>query len=69
LRPFKDALGSLFAQLSIMKNLGFADIFKAVLDSISKAFVGFIKVIKDEFWPNIKAAFTMGLGIFDRVCY
>lgn len=55
-RPFKDALGSLFNQLSTMKNLGFADIFKAVLSSISQAFSGFIKVIKDEFWPNIKSA-------------
>lgn len=55
-RPFKDALGSLFSQLSTMKNLGFADIFKTVLSSIAQAFSGFIKVIKDEFWPTIKGA-------------
>lgn len=57
-RPFKDALGGLFAQLSTMKSIGFADIFKAVLASIAQAFTGFIKVIKDEFWPTIKEAFT-----------
>lgn len=55
-RPFKEALGSLFQQLSTMKNLGFADIFKAVLNSIGQAFMGFLKVIKDEFWPTIKGA-------------
>lgn len=55
-RPFKEALGSLFNQLSTMKSLGFADIFKAVLSSIGQAFMGFLKVIKDEFWPTIKGA-------------
>lgn len=55
-RPFKDALGSLFSQLSTMKNLGFADIFKAVLSSIGAAFMGFVKVIQEEFWPSIKGA-------------
>ena len=55
-RPFKDALGSLFSQLSTMKNLGFADIFKAVLGSIGQAFMGFVKVIQEEFWPSIKGA-------------
>jgi tape measure domain-containing protein len=55
-RPFKEALGGLFQQLTTMKNLGFADIFKAVLSSIAKALMGFIDVIKAEFWPTIKAA-------------
>lgn len=55
-RPFKEALGSLFQQLSTMKNLGFADIFTMVLKSIGQAFMGFLKVIKDEFWPTIKGA-------------
>lgn len=55
-RPFKDALGSLFTQLSAMKSLGFADVFNAVLSSIAKAFSGFLTVIKDEFWPTIKGA-------------
>lgn len=55
-RPFKEALGSLFQQLATAKNLGFADIFKAVLSSVAKAFTGFVKVIQDEFWPSIKAS-------------
>lgn len=55
-RPFKEALGSLFNQLSTMKNLGFADIFKTVLTSIGAAFMGFLKVIQQEFWPTIKSA-------------
>lgn len=55
-RPFKEALGSLFQQLATAKNLGFADIFKAVLASVAKAFTGFVKVIQDEFWPSIKAS-------------
>ena len=55
-RPFKDALGSLFTQLSAMKSLGFADVFNVVLSSIAKAFSGFLTVIKDEFWPTIKGA-------------
>lgn len=56
-RPFKEALGSLFNQLSTMKNMGFADIFKAVLSSVGQAFTGFIKVVREEFWPTIKSAF------------
>lgn len=55
-RPFKEALGGLFQQLSTMKNLGFADIFSAVLSSIAKAFTEFLKVIQTEFWPTIKGA-------------
>lgn len=55
-RPFKDALGSLFEQLSTMKSFGFADIFKAVLNSVAQAFSGFLKVIKDDFWPTVKSA-------------
>lgn len=63
-RPFKDALGGLFAQLSTMKSMGFADIFKAVLSSIAQAFTEFIKIIKDEFWPTIKDAFSW---VFDSL--
>lgn len=54
-RPFKDALGGLFNQLSTMKNLGFVDIFKAIIDAIGKAFGGLLEVIKTDFWPTIKA--------------
>lgn len=63
-RPFKEALGGLFEQLSTMKTLGFADIFKAVLASIAKAFSGFLTVIKDELWPTVKGAIVW---VFDSL--
>lgn len=53
-RPFKESLGSLFLQLSTMRNMGFSDVFKAVISSIVKAFSGLAQVIKNEFWPSIK---------------